>query len=222
MTLITVDRLSAFYENTEIFKDLSFSVNKGDYLCVTGENGSGKTTLMRCILGFPVKHTGTVMLNGFSKKEIGWLPQRSEVRKDFPASVEEIIFSGFCGKGIFLSKADRKKADENIETLGIAELKKRSFAELSGGQQQKVMLCRAMCAAKEVLLLDEPVTGLDTDSQNEMYALIRQLNLSGMTIIMISHDVERAVAQSNRVLTIGNDDYHITDSDIFPFSGGDL
>lgn len=210
MTLITADKLSAYYENKEVFKNLSFSINEGDYLCIIGENGSGKTTLMRCILGFAVKHTGSVILNGFSRKEIGWLPQRTTSDKDFPASVEEVVMSGFAGNGIFglrYTSEQKKTALKNMELLEILPLKGCAFEELSGGQRQKVLLCRAMCSANRVLLLDEPVTGLDTASQNELYGLIDRLHRGGMTVIMISHDIERSVTRADKILHLSENGY---------------
>ncbi len=212
MAQITVSGLSAFYENKEIFNNLSFCVDKGDYLCVIGENGSGKTTLMRLILGFDVKHTGSITFDGIKRKEIGWLPQRTELKKDFPASVFEVVLSGFSGNKFLTTRADKKTAEDNLKLLEIYNLKNCAFKELSGGQQQKVLLCRALCSASSVLLLDEPVTGLDTVSQDEMYSLIRKLNQNGMTVIMISHDVERAVKDANKILRISNDGYFFGDS----------
>ena len=209
MALISVNDLSAFYENRQIFKDLNFSVNEGDYLCITGENGSGKTTLMRLILGFKVKHTGKIALEGFTNKEIGYLPQRTVTESDFPASVKEVILSGFCGKS-FLGLNKREHyliARENMKYLEIEDLENRYYSELSGGQQQKVLLCRAMCAAKKLLLLDEPVAALDIDSKNELYRLIKKLNNDGMTIIMISHDVAKAKKEGSHILNISNKGY---------------
>ena len=214
MSLINVKNLSAFYENRQIFKDLSFSVNEGDYLCITGENGSGKTTLMRLILGFKVKHTGSIALEGFKNQEIGYLPQRTVTESDFPASVKEVILSGFCGKS-FLGLNKREyylKALENMKYLEIEELENRFFRELSGGQQQKVLLCRAMCAAKKLLLLDEPVAALDYDSKEELYRLIKKLNNGGMTVIMISHDIERALKEGSHILNIRDRDYTFSKS----------
>lgn len=207
MTMISVENLTAFYENREIFHDLNFSVESGDYLCIIGENGSGKTTLMRCLLGLPVKHSGTIEYYGFSNREIGWLPQRIDAKKDFPASVREVVFSGLSGKSVFgfgYNKFQKQKALKNMELLEIKSIAERSFQELSGGQQQKVLLCRAMCAAGRVLLLDEPVTGLDSASKDEMYRLIRRLNDNGITVIMISHDIDRALNDANKVLYLSD------------------
>lgn len=222
MPVITVDRLSAYYENRAVFSELSFRVNDGDYLCIVGENGSGKTTLMHCILGFNVKHTGAVLLDGISRREIGWLPQRTETQKDFPASVKEVVYSGFAGGHFSLEgkvvgsvrrerchtvfehrRHMRKTAEENMKMLEIFDLQNRPFRELSGGQQQRVLLCRALCAANKVLLLDEPVTGLDSASRDELYKIIRRLNDGGMTVIMITHDLPRALSEAKTVLYLG-------------------
>ncbi len=222
MPVITVDRLSAYYENRAVFSELSFRVNDGDYLCIVGENGSGKTTLMHCILGFNVKHTGAVLLDGISRREIGWLPQRTETQKDFPASVKEVVYSGFAGGHFSLEgkvvgnvrrerchsvfehrRHMRETAEENMKMLEIYDLQNRPFRELSGGQQQRVLLCRALCAANKVLLLDEPVTGLDSASRDELYKIIRRLNDGGMTVIMITHDLPRALSEAKTVLYLG-------------------
>ncbi len=226
MALITVKKLSAFYENREVFKDLNFTVSDGDYLCIIGENGSGKTTLMKILLGMGIKHTGEITFSGFSKREIGWVPQKIQTKKDFPASAFEVVLSGFGGKslfGLYYGKKFKKRALENMEMLDIADIRSSSFRELSGGQQQKVLLCRALCAAKKVLLLDEPVTALDSASQEEMYQLIRKLNKSGMAIIMISHDVTRAVAEAKHILSLGNNGYFFgTDAEYIQSVKGDI
>ena len=210
MTLIATDKLSAFYENKQVFADLSFNVNEGEYLCIIGENGSGKTTLMRCILGFDVKHTGSVMLNGFSRRDIGWLPQKTAFEKDFPASVEEVVMSGFAGigfMGLRYTKTQKQTAQKNMELLEIEKLKSNAFEELSGGQKQKVLLCRALCSACRVLLLDEPVNGLDPASQKEFYDLIDKLHKGGMTVIMISHHIKRSFANAVKILHLSDNGY---------------
>lgn len=207
MNIITVQNLSAFYENRKVFENLSFSVDVGDYLCIVGENGSGKTTLMKTILGFNIKHNGSIKLDGFTKREIGWLPQKEQHQKDFPASVKEVVYSGFAGRGffgMFYSKKIKEQAQKNMQLLGIADIAEKSFSELSGGQQQKVLLCRALCAAKKVLLLDEPVTSLDETATEEMYALIKKLNDSGLAIIMILHDISRALNEAKHILSISD------------------
>ncbi len=226
MSIITVKKLSAFYENREIFKDLNFTVHENEYLCIIGDNGSGKTTLMKTLLGLNIKHTGEIEYNGFNRNEIGWLPQKNESQRDFPASVFEVVLSGFGGKsflGLGYNKKLKDKAIKNMEILGISELRNTSFRSLSGGQQQKVLLCRALCAAKKVLLLDEPVTGLDSASQEEMYALIRKLHKSGMAIIMISHDVQRAVKEACHILSLSeNGSFFGSDAEYIAYCKGEF
>lgn len=216
MNIIEVKKLSAFYENRMVFENVEFTVTEGDYLCIVGENGSGKTTLMKTLLGFDIKHTGTIKFNGFTKREIGWLPQKTQHQKDFPASVNEVVMSGFAGGGFFgtrYNKAQKEQANQNMKLLDIESLDEKSFSELSGGQQQKVLLCRALCAAKKVLLLDEPVTSLDETATEEMYALIRKLNQSGLAVIMISHDISRAVSEAKHILSLTNNGFFFGSSD---------
>lgn len=208
MALLTCQDLSLGYDGKEIVGDLSFEVNAGDYLCIVGENGSGKSTLMKTILGLNSPISGSITAGDDLKQtEIGYLPQQTEVQRDFPASVWEIVLSG-CqnrqGMRPFYSRADKTLADENIEKLGLSQLKKRCYRELSGGQQQRVLLARALCATSKILLLDEPVSGLDPKVTAEMYELIERLNKeSGITIIMISHDIDAALRYADKILHIG-------------------
>lgn len=207
MNIIEVDNLSAFYESRQVFKELNFVLQEGDYLCIIGENGSGKTTLMKILLGLGIKHSGTIKFGGFTKREIGWLPQKTQHQKDFPASVREVVMSGFAGSGFFgfkNSKLQKEVYAKNMKLLDIENLAEKSFSELSGGQQQKVLLCRALCAAKKVLLLDEAVTGLDETSSEELYSLVKKLNQQGLAIVMITHDVTRALCDAKHVLCLSD------------------
>lgn len=208
MDLIKVENLTAFYESKKIFENLNFTVEDGDYLCIIGENGSGKTTLMKTLLGLDIKHKGNIKLNGFTKREIGYLPQKTQHQQDFPASVNEVVLSGFAGNGFFgakYSKLQKEQAVKNMEILGIKNLAEKSFSELSGGQQQKVLLCRALCAAKRVLLLDEPTTSLDEIAAEEMYDIIEELNNKGLAVIMITHDIVHAANRSKHVFSFSDD-----------------
>ncbi len=210
MNLITAQNLCAFYESKKVFENLNFTVEQGDYLCIVGENGSGKTTLMKTLLGFEIKHTGTINFCGFTRREIGWLPQKTQHQKDFPASVNEVVMSGFAGQGFLglgYSKSQKQKAARNMKLLDIENISEKSFSELSGGQQQKVLLCRALCAAKKVLLLDEPVTSLDELAAEEMYAIIKKLNDSGLAVIMISHDIVRATRDAKHILSLAENSF---------------
>ena len=208
MALITCQDLSLGYDGKEIVHNLNFTVNAGDYLCIVGENGSGKSTLMRTILCLQAPLGGQVLTGGgLAVNEIGYLPQQTVVQRDFPASVWEIVLSG-CqarSRGAFYSPAEKALARENIEKLGLAPLTRRCYRELSGGQQQRVLLARALCATRKVLLLDEPVSGLDPKVTAELYRLIEQLNREdGITIIMISHDISAALKYASHILHIGD------------------
>lgn len=207
MSLITVNDLSIGYDQHEIVSGLSFSIDSGSYLCIVGENGSGKTTLMRTILGLIPPIRGNIHFgDGLMKTEIGYLPQQTSYQKDFPASVMEIVVSGFQGqKGMrpFYSKQDKAAARANMERLGILQLEKRCYRELSGGLQQRVLLARALCATQKLILLDEPVSGLDPVASANMYELIAQLNRDGITIVMISHDITEAVKYATHILNPG-------------------
>lgn len=206
MALIEVKDLKLGYENRVIIKNLNFTVNEGEYLCIVGENGSGKTTLMKTLLNLQKPMEGEIVYgDGLKKNEIGYLPQQTIVQKDFPASVREIVLSGCqarCGWRPFYSKEEKKLAEDNMERMGIKQFAKRCYRDLSGGQQQRVLLARALCATRKILLLDEPVSGLDPMVTAEMYSLIEGLNKDGITIIMISHDISAAVRYATNILHI--------------------
>lgn len=208
MAQIICQNLSVGYDSKVILKNLSFEVNKGDYLCIVGENGSGKTTLIKSILGLVPTISGKLETgDGLKSNEIGYLPQQTIVQRDFPASVKEIVLSGCQGRmGLrpFYSKSDRLLAEKNMKKMDITDLSKRCYRELSGGQQQRVLLARALCATQKILLLDEPVSGLDPRVTAEMYQTIKSLNDEGISIIMISHDVDAAVKYASHILHIGN------------------
>ena len=207
MALLTIQNLSLGYDSRVIAEGLDFTVNTGDYLCIVGENGSGKTTLMKALLHLQEPVGGQILTgDGLKRNEIGYLPQQTVVQRDFPASVQEIVISGCqgrCGLKPFYGKKEKRLAAENMERMGISDLAGRCYRELSGGQQQRVLLARALCATRKLLLLDEPVSGLDPKVTGEMYGLIEELNREGITIIMISHDIAAAVRYATHILHIG-------------------
>ncbi len=207
MALFSCENVTFGYGNEPVLKDLSFHIDEGDYLCVVGENGSGKTTLMKTCLGLLRPLSGRVILeDGLKTTEIGYLPQQTTIQRDFPASCKEIVLSGClnrCGRHPFYRKEDKRRATENIERMGIVHLTNHCYSELSGGQQQRVLLARALCATQKMLLLDEPVAGLDPGVTEEMYALIQQLNHDGITIMMITHDMKAALRHATHILDIG-------------------
>ncbi len=208
MALLKCEHLTLGYDGNAVVSDLNFEINSGDYLCIVGENGSGKSTLMKTLLNLQPPLSGEIITGeGLKRTEIGYLPQQTVVQRDFPASVWEIVLSGnLSSSGIkpFYSREDKKRAEDNIKRMNIEALKKRCYRELSGGQQQRVLLARALCATKTLLLLDEPVSGLDPKVTAEMYALIKDLNNQGITVIMISHDISAAVRYATHILHIGS------------------
>ena len=207
MAYITCDQVAVGYDGHIISENIQMEVNKGDYLCIVGENGAGKSTLMKTILNLikPIKGTIT-MGDGLTLSEIGYLPQQTAIQKEFPASVKEIVLSGTlskCGLRPFYTKREKQLAEENMKRMEIWDLRKNCYRNLSGGQQQRVLLARALCATSKLLLLDEPVTGLDPKVTKEFYQLVKRLNDSGITIIMISHDVKIALTYASHILHVG-------------------
>lgn len=234
MALIKCENLSLGYEGRAIIENLNFEVNSGDYLCIVGENGSGKSTLIKTLLGLQSPLAGSITTgDGLLRNEIGYLPQQTVVQRDFPASVREVVLSGCQGHlGLrpFYSKEDKALAAQNMEKMGITALSGRCYRELSGGQQQRVLLARALCATRRILLLDEPVSGLDPKVTAEMYNLIYTLNKDeNITVITISHDIAAAVRYANRILHIGKEIFFGTKeeyvsggkADYFTAKGGD-
>ena len=210
MSQLICKDLSCGYEQIAVVTGVNFSVNAGDYLCILGENGSGKSTLVKTLLGL-VKPIGGSIETGddLKRNEIGYLPQQTDVQRDFPASVWEVVLSGcLAGSGFrpFYNKQEKELAKQNIEKMGLKGFKKRCYRELSGGQQQRVLLARSLCATRKLLLLDEPVSGLDPKVTLEMYDLISKLNRDdGVTVIMISHDINAALKYATHVLHVSHD-----------------
>lgn len=232
MALIDCKNVVLGYDGTVVAKNLSFAVNKGDYLCIVGENGSGKSTLVKAMLGLLETESGHLhMGDGLRKREIGYLPQQTTAQKDFPASVGEVVLSGCLAskKGIFFSKEQKKLAGENMKKLDILPLREKCYRELSGGQQQRVLLARALCATKKLLLLDEPVTGLDPVVTADFYRIIEKINREfGITVIMVSHDLYSALRYATHILHMKKDGSFFgtvpeyLESDVYKsFSGGE-
>ncbi len=210
MSLIEVNNITMGYEGIPVLENLSFSVNDGDYLCIVGENGSGKSTLMKGILGLNTPSKGEIIYNNLDKSQIGYLPQKKMMQKDFPASVMEVVLSGCINRKfhIFHNSKDKATAIKNLEMVNMTEFRKKSFSDLSGGQQQRVLLARALCATEKVIVLDEPVTGLDPIATADMYSLIKDINQKGITVIMVTHDINSAVRNASHIL-------HISDTTFF-------
>ncbi len=206
MALLTCQNVTLGYQNKAVVSGLNFTINQGDYLIILGENGSGKTTLMKALLGLVKPLKGTIKPGAdLTANHIGYLPQQNDIQKDFPASVKEIVLSGCLnqmGWRPFYNKKDKALAQHNMKRLSIGHLAERGYAELSGGQQQRVLLARALCSMKKMLVLDEPIAGLDPKAGQEMYRLVHELNQQGVTIVMISHDL-LSIDYSTHILSIG-------------------
>lgn len=206
--LITCEHVDFGYENVDAVIDVTMEIEPGDYLCIVGENGSGKSTLMKGILGLLKPTAGVLCVNEELKRTgIGYLPQQTAAQRDFPATVYEVVQSGCLsrrGNRPFYTKAERQLTMESMEKLGISALKKHCYRELSGGQQQRVLIARALCATSRLLILDEPITGLDPSAVQEFYGIIRRLNRDeGVSILMVSHDIRNMVMQANKILHLG-------------------
>ena len=199
------------YGGKAVISELNFSVDEGNYLCIVGENGSGKSTVVKALVGLKPVHTGRIIYGKeFSRARTGYLPQQTIVQKDFPASVKEVVLSGCLNRQksafSFYTKAQKKLAQENMERMNILDIAKSCYRELSGGQQQRVLLARALCAADNLLVLDEPVAGLDPVVTGEMYSVIKEINQDKhVTVVMVSHDVSAAAAYASHILHIGGD-----------------
>ena len=220
MPQIKCTDLTLGYGTQQILSGLSFEVNAGDYLCIVGENGSGKTTLMKTLLGLTKPLAGSIEFgDGVTARTIGYLPQQTDVQRDFPASVREIVLSGCLGHDgfrPFYNKEDKALAQRSMERMNITDLSRRCYRELSGGQQQRVLLARALCATEKLLLLDEPVAGLDPKVTLEMYELIENLNKNDhVTVIMISHDIDKALLYASHILHIGSEIFFGTRQEYF-------
>ena len=210
MALITCEHVCLGYDGQTVLRDVNFTVSRGDLLCVVGENGSGKSTLIKGLLGLKAPEQGSITLgDGLVRNEIGYLPQQTQLQRDFPASVAEVVRSGCINQmhgRPFYSRADRARAQENMERMGIEDLAHHSYQALSGGQQQRVLLARALCAADRLLILDEPVTGLDPTATQDLYKTLRYLNeKEKMAVIMVTHDMRGALREARTILHIGRD-----------------
>ena len=204
MSYIKCKDLSVGYDGNIVSQGINFNLEAGDYLCIVGENGAGKSTLMKTMLGLLPKLSGEMEYGeDLSKSDIGYLPQQTLLQKDFPASVWEIVLSGNIGKGsLYYSRIQKRIARENMEYMSISNLANKCYMDLSGGQKQRVLLARALCATSKLILLDEPVTGLDPKVTADFYSLVKKLNDDGISIIMVSHDIDSSIKYASHILHI--------------------
>ena len=211
MCLIDIKDLSLGYDGNIVLKNINLKVEENDFICVVGPNGSGKSTLIKGILGLIKPISGTIYFNNLKSNFIGYMPQETKVDSNFPASVLEIVLSGTLNKkkiSLFYTKEDKKLAIEKLKILGIEKLKNKHFSELSGGQRQKVLLARSLCATSKLLILDEPSNNLDSKSKKNLYDILTNLNENyNITIIMITHDLDYKKIIGNKILSLRDDDF---------------
>ena len=224
MSYIICKDLSFSYDNQIVVSGLNFQVDEGDYLCVVGENGTGKSTLLKGLLGLKKPSGGEIVMGeGLKSTQIGYVPQQDAVQQDFPASVYEVVLSGCLnsrGMRPGYGAAEKKRALDNLDLLGIASIKNKSFQELSGGQRQRVLLARSLCATKRLILLDEPTTGLDPLAVEELYGLLDELNTKqGITVIMVSHAIRDAVSHADHILHLSHAGYFFRTVEAYKKSG---
>ena len=210
--LLVCRDVSLGYEGQSVLEHLDLTIRRGDYLCIVGDNGSGKSTLLRGLLGLIQPLSGEIWRSPELRQgSLGYLPQQTRAQRDFPATVWEVVLSGCLnrkGMRFFYSSAQKSAALMNMGKLGILELKDQCYRDLSGGQQQRVLLARALCAASSLLILDEPITGLDPAAAQDLYKTLTYLNQKeGTAIVMVTHDLKAALRSARTVLHIGRSSY---------------
>lgn len=205
MNILSVKDLTVSYGRVPALENVSLDVEEGQYLCLVGNNGSGKSTLLKAVMGLVPFDKGSIF-TPLSPDEISYLPQQNPVEKGFPATVKEVVLTGTQKSGkrlcTFYSKEDKELARRAIETMGIEKIASKRVGCLSGGQQQRVMIARSICRNPRLLFLDEPCAGLDAQISAEIYTMLKGFNKRGMTVVMVSHDMEEIGKYADRVVVI--------------------
>ena len=205
--IIKLEKLKLGFGESTVITDANLTLDAGDFACIVGANGAGKSTLIKAILGLIKPQSGSIYyLNGLAQTQIGYLPQETRVDNNFPATVEEIVLSGCLGhmgwKPFYCHK-EKQHVKRSLKTLGIEDLAKKRFVDLSGGQKQKVLLARSLSATTKMLILDEPSNNLDHKSRKEFYKTLKALNREHrLTIMMITHDLDADDLIGNKIIAI--------------------
>lgn len=214
---ITCEELAVGYSGRALRNNFNLKIDAGDYICIIGENGAGKSTFIKTLVGLIPPIEGDIRFTGnIDRKDIAYLPQQRDIQKDFPASVIEVVMSGCLnrlGFRPFFGNQERKLAADAIRELELEDIKNESFRELSGGQRQRVLLARAIASSRKILVLDEPITGLDPVAAANLYRILNRLNQSGTTIITISHDIDKALSAANKIFIMSDNPHIASDSE---------
>ncbi len=225
--LINIDNLSVKYQQFEALKNISFSINRGDFIAIVGANGSGKTTLIKSLMGLLRVSSGKV--TKLNDLYIGYLPQNTASQdRLFPSTVEEVVSTGLMGKKTFpkmLNANDKQLIKETLEYMKIPHLRKKRIGSLSGGQQQRVLLARALVTEPDILILDEPTSALDQSMRSHFFKVVEELNQTfNMTILLVTHDIVTTGDYINRVVYLdqtlkfdGTFDEFCEDPELSPF-----
>jgi zinc transport system ATP-binding protein len=202
--ILELRRVSAGYDRDLVLREVDFSIGERDFVGVIGPNGGGKTTLLKVILGLLPPRAGEVIYHAPRESLFGYLPQNNRFDARFPISVEEVVLSGLVSeKGLCkrYTRADKARARALLDDYGMGDYRARPVGELSGGQAQRVFLCRALVSSPRVLVLDEPATYVDNQFESAFYALLAELN-QHLAIVMVSHDLDTTRALAKRVLRV--------------------
>ncbi len=209
-TVIAFQNVSFAYDEELILKDASFEITSGEFIGIIGPNGGGKTTLLKLIMGFLESSSGTVKLFGGSPRDqrdkIAYVPQNLRFDKKFPISVFELVLSGLLSQLSWFgrySKEDKLRAKKAIERMGLTPFANRSLGTLSGGQVQRALIARALVSEPQLLLLDEPTANVDTQAENDIYTLLKEL-AGDITILMVTHDLQASINLVDRVVCVQN------------------
>jgi ABC-type Mn2+/Zn2+ transport system ATPase subunit len=234
--LLELRDVSVFYGERAALRSVTLDVHHGSQVAIIGPNGAGKSTLFKALVGLVPLRSGEILIQGRPRAEhrgpVAYVPQREEVDWRFPVTVQDVVAMGRYGRGSWLSKLsvrDRKAVGSSLERLGVADLAKRPIGELSGGQQQRVFLARALAQEPEILLLDEPFTGVDVATREATFALLADLREQTVTVLVSTHDLEmaanrfdRVILLNGRLVSVGTPDQVFTEKNLQVAFGGQM
>ena len=213
MAMITLNNLTLKYDGNVVLQNVNFSVNEGDFICVVGENGTGKSTLIKSLVGLKSIDSGEVIYENINRSDISYIAQQNNIKRNFPATVLEVVMQGLEGRKNltpFYKKEEKALALNALKKLGIETVANKLINELSGGQQRRVLLARALISPKKLLIMDEPVASLDTAAAKEIYTITKNLcENEKMAAIVVLHDLGNAIKYATKILWIKDDSHKL-------------